>query len=140
MEFVKKANYTTGDVVYAQNLNMNYDYRLPESESNSRVVKNFFVILYAESQDPLTIHRKNYLAVKLTTNIVDEQIYTCGFDLSKNNFLNKQSWVSCSKVHTLDENQIIGSLGTFDKMTMKKVTRVFTRFQNEVQRQLLESI
>ena len=140
MEFVKKSNYSVGDVIYAQNLNMNYDYRLPETETNSRVVKNFFLVIYTEAQDPLTIHKKNYKAVKLTTSIVDEQIYTCAIDKSKNNFLNKQCWVSCSKEHTFDESQIIGSLGQVDKNTLKKVTRVYNRFQNEVQRQLLESI
>ena len=140
MEFIKKSNYSVGDVIYAQNLNMNYDYKLPEDDDNAKVVKNFFLIIYTEAQDSLTIHRKNYLAVKLTTSIVDEQIYTCAIDRSKNKFLNKQCWASCSKEHTFDEGQIIGSLGQVDKNTMKKVTRVYSRFQNEVQRQLLESI
>lgn len=140
MEFVKKSNYTVGDVIYAQNLNMGYDYKLPESESNSKIVKNFFVVLYAESLDPLTSHRKNYKVAKITTNIVDEQMYTCGIDSVKNDFLNKQCWVSCSKEHTLCEDQIVGSLGTLDKNTMKKIIRTYFRFENEVQRQLLESI
>ena len=67
MDFIKKGNYSVGDVVYAQNLNMKYDYRLPESESNCKIAKHFFVVIYSEAQDPLTVHKKNYVVAKLTS-------------------------------------------------------------------------
>ena len=76
----------------------------------------------------------------LLSLLVDEQIYTSGVDLNKNDFLKNLSWISCSKIHTLEEDQIIGSIGTFDKNTMRKFIKVFIRFQNEVQRQLLDTI
>lgn len=140
MMYTKKQQYEVGDVIYASNYNMKYDYRKPISETNSPVVKNFFLIIYAEQQDNMTMHRRNYCALKLTTSVVDEAIYTCSYSNEYNSFMKQSGFVSCSKLHTFDYNQIAGCLGKMDSNTMKKVFKIYHRFQCELERQFLERI
>ena len=138
--YTKKQQYEVGDVIYASNYNMKYDYRLPISENNNPIVMNFFLVIYSEQQDSMTMHKRNYCALKLTTNIVDEAIYNCKFSNEVNTFMKQSGYVSCSKVHTFDYNQIAGSLGQFDSNTMKKVFKIYHRFQCELERQFIDKI
>ena len=138
--YTKKQQYEVGDVIYASNYNMKYDYRQPMSEENNPVVKNFFLIIYAEQQDSMTMHKRNYCALKMTTSMVDEAIYTCRYSNEYNQFMKQPGFISCSKVHTFDYNQISGSLGQMDSCTMKKVFKIYHRFQCELERQFLEKI
>lgn len=138
--YTKKPQYEVGDVIYASNFNMKYDYRQPVSEQNNPVVMNFFLVIYSEQQDNMTMHKRNYCALKLTTKIVDEAIYNCKIDNDKNEFFNQPGYVSCSKVHTFDYNQIAGCLGKMDNNTMKKVFKIYHRFQCELERQFIDKI
>ena len=140
MEYVKKDTYEVGDIIYANNFNMNYDWRKPEDETNSKTVKNFFLVVYAEASDNMTMHKKNYLALKITTNVVDEAIYACRYDTDRNPFMNKSGFISCSKMHTFSQNQIIGCTGKLDQLTLKKTFKVYHRFQCELERQFIDRI
>ena len=46
MQYVKKDTYEVGDIIYANNFNMNYDWRKPEDEINSKTVKNYILVVY----------------------------------------------------------------------------------------------
>ena len=140
MEYVKKQCYEVGDVIYATNYNMKYDYRKPISPSNSPIVKNFFLVVYSEQNDNMTLHKRNCQELKMTTSVVDESIYNCSYSNKKIEFLNQGGYISCSKLHTFAGNQIIGCLGQMDSETMKKVFKIYHRFQCELERQFIDKI
>lgn len=140
MDIDKKEHYNVGDVIYAINYNMKYDCKQPISKDNLPYVKNFFLVVYTEAQDSLTLHRRNCQALKLTTRLVDEQLYACAIDNSKNPYLQSDGYVCCSKLHTFDTRQIIGAIGQMDQATMKRVFKIYHRFQCELERQFIERI
>jgi len=140
MEYIKKPFYNVGDVIFASNYNMKYDYRKPISDDNNPLIMNFFLVVYSEASDNMTLHQKNYQALKITTSMVDETIYNCKYSNIKNPFMPNPGFISCSKLHTFDTKQIAGCLGQMDSDTMKKVFKIYHRFQCELERQFLERI
>ena len=140
MQYTKKNYYEVGDVIFASNYNMKYDYREPMSKENNPMVMNLFLVIYSEENDALTLHKRNYVALKITTNIVDESIYSVKYSNIVNDFMPNQGFISCSKVHTFNSTQIAGYLGTMDVNTIKKAFKVYHRFQCELERQFLSVI
>lgn len=137
MEVNKKKYYEVGDVVLAESMDIGYK---RNTKDKSKFKTNLFLIIYSEKDDILTMHKKNYACLKITTSVVDESLYNTKYDTNVNTFLDREGFISCSKIHTISDDQILGHLGTIDSYTLSVCYKLFHRFQNEVDRQILDNI
>lgn len=140
MQYKKKLRYNVGDIIYAHSYSMKYDPQKPISEDNFPEITKLFLIIYAENLDDSIDSSRNYLVLKLTSNMEDIRKYSYIYPLSKNNFLDKQGLVKCNKIHTIDISQIKGSVGTLDSESLKEVYKLYRSFQNKIEEQLLERV
>lgn len=100
-----------------------------------------FVVLYDEQLDTNTDHCKNTICCKLSTQTTLVSTYSARIDLNYNSFLETPCIACCSKIHVLHkETNIYKVLGKLSPGTMKLITKMYVKFMNETQRQLLDSI
>jgi mRNA-degrading endonuclease toxin of MazEF toxin-antitoxin module len=99
-----------------------------------------FLIIYSESRDTTNMNQRNYLVMKMTTSLVGESQYVVHVDSNKEVFMNQDGYVACSKLHTISQEQIQKKFGELSPSLMKKVYKVYHKFQFEVERQFLETI
>ena len=106
---------------------------------DNEIRKGLFLVLYSETDDTTTENQKNYIVVKVTSQLVDTT-YVVKLSTKYNEFLQKDCYVACSKVHTFNYTQITGLLGEIDNNSLKKVFKCWCKFNYELERQCLERI
>lgn len=121
-------NYEVGTVVIAKYTNF-----------EGKRVTGLFLIIYSENNDIMTPNKKNYTALKVTSQLLDSS-YVSKLNCNVVEFLDKDCYVACSKVHTLSYSEIIKSLGKLDAYKIMCVYRTYKRYQNELERQMLDII
>lgn len=100
-----------------------------------------FLVLYDEQNDNGTIDDKNVIALKLSTQTTCANNYIVPIDSKTNDFLDKNCVACCSKLHTLHKvSNIYKLLGVVSPNTLKRVYKVYTKFQNELNNQILNKI
>lgn len=130
---------------------MNYDWSAPlmpgtvvcasygDFDNKERV--GLFCVLYDEQLDNNLNTKKNTVCVKISTQTTLVSNYSVQVNQDRNDFLNNPCIVCCSKVHLLHkENNIYKVLGVLDKGTYKNIVKTYTKFSNEMQRQLLDNL
>lgn len=105
------------------------------------VADGIFCVIYDEQFDSNIFTKKNVLALKLSTQLTLISNYSVEINSEDNEFLLKKSIVNCSKAHLLHkEQQVYRTLGQLDKNTYKKVFKSYMRWNNEIQRQLIDKL
>ena len=122
-------NYKSGSVVICNYINF-----------KGEIKKGLFVVLYNELYDNLNNNEKNFMAVKITTQLDMVGNYTVNLNLEENSFFKYPCLACCSKIHTLHKNQIEGVLGRLSENTFKKVYVSYSKFISEVNRQMMSEL
>lgn len=100
-----------------------------------------FCVLYDEQLDSNTEHCKNTICCKISTQTTLVSTYSARIDINYNSFLNSPCIACCSKIHVLHkQNNIYKILGRLSSGTMKLIMKNYTKFSNELNRQLLDVI
>lgn len=118
--------YKSGTIVIANYINF-------KGENKQGV----FMILYDEALDNTTDSVMNLTAIKITTQLSMVGNYTVNLKNEDSSFFKYDSLASCSKIHTLHKNQIVGVIGILGEKTYKKVYTGIRKFLNEIDRQML---
>ena len=118
--------YKSGTVVIANYVNF-------KGEKKQGV----FMILYDEALDNVTDSVMNVTAIKITTQLSMVGNYTVNLKNEDSDFFKHDSLASCSKIHTIHKNQIVGVIGILGEKTYKKVYTGIRKFLNEIDRQML---
>lgn len=95
-----------------------------------------FLILYDEALDSHHQFKDNVTALKCTTSDSIIGNYTVTLNDGNNNFLERDTVVACSKVHTLNKSQIFKVIGIINPITYTTVYKVYKRFVNEIEREM----
>ena len=95
-----------------------------------------FLILYDEALDSHHQFKENVTALKCTTSDSIIGNYTVTLNDGNNPFLERDTIVACSKVHTINKRQIFKELGTIHPITYRSVYKVYKRFVNEIEREM----
>lgn len=96
-----------------------------------------FMVMYDEALDNVTDSVMNVTAIKITTQLSMVGNYTVNLKNEDSDFFKHESLASCSKIHTLHKNQIVGVIGILGEKTYKKVYTGIRKFLNEIDRQML---
>lgn len=96
-----------------------------------------FMVMYDEALDNVTDSVMNVTAIKITTQLSMVGNYTVNLKNEDSDFFKHESLASCSKIHTLHKNQIVGVIGILGEKTYKKVYTGVRKFINEIDRQML---
>ena len=99
-----------------------------------------FLILYDEQIDASHNFKGNVTAVKITTSLNMCSNYSVCLKDGKNEFLDKDCFALCSKVTTLDKDQIYKVLGSLHPYTLRQVYKCYRRYETEVERQMEDYI
>lgn len=100
-----------------------------------------FVVLYDEQNDNNIIDNKNIVALKLSTKGTCVSNYSVPIETKLNNFIQQDCIVCCSKLHTLHKmEQVYKVLGMLHPATYHKIFKVFTKFNDEMNRQLIDNL
>lgn len=132
---------------------MTYDWNMPlvpgtvvcatyqDFEGKDRV--GLFCVLYDEQLDNNVFEKKNTICAKISsqTTLVGNYSVRIPIKEDRNNFLNTQCIVCCSKLHVLHkQTNIYKVLGILDKSTYSQVVKSYLKFSNEMQRQLIDKL
>lgn len=99
-----------------------------------------FLVLYDERSDNDIMDNQNVVALKLTTQNTCSN-YVLQISSKSNSFLDKDCIVCCSKLHTLHKvSNIYKVLGVVSPNTLKRVYRVYKKFENKMNDQILNNI
>ena len=99
-----------------------------------------FLILYDEQLDSSHTYKGNVTALKVTTSLNLCTNYCACLTDGKNDFLDRDCFALCSKVITLDKEQIYKVLGTIHPYTLRQVYKVYRRYEMELERQMEDYI
>ena len=100
-----------------------------------------FCVLYDEQLDDNVYTRKNVLACKVSTQTTLSSNYSVHVTMDKNQFLDKPCIICCSKLHVLHkERNIYKVIGKLDVCTVKTIYKIYKRFVDNTERQLLDRI
>lgn len=96
-----------------------------------------FCIIYDEQLDFHNNHKGNVTALKVTTAFTSLSNYSVCLADGNNDFIERDSFCQCSKIHTLDKaTQIYRHLGDLHKNTYKKVYKIHKAYEAEKDRQM----
>lgn len=118
--------YKSGTIVIANYINF-------KGENKQGV----FMVLYDEALDNTTDSVMNLTVIKITTQLSMVGNYTVNLKNEDSDFFKYDSLASCSKIHTIHKNQIVGVIGILGEKTYKKVYTGIRKFLNEIDRQML---
>ena len=98
-----------------------------------------FVVLHSEELDKDVHFAKNLVGLKITSKPLFVDRYYYNLSKTMYPFLDKDSWIQCSKPHTLDMNRAkyIGNLKPGHRMA---IYRLFKSFIHEAENQMLNGI
>lgn len=100
-----------------------------------------FLVLYDEQNDKNIMDDQNVVALKLSTQNTCASNYIIQITSKANKFLDKNCVVCCSKLHTLHKkSNVYKLLGVVNSNTLKRVYKVYRKFQNELNDQILNNI
>lgn len=99
-----------------------------------------FCVLYDEQLDASNNFKGNIVAIKITTSLSMVANYCTTLTDGRNTFFNKDCIALCSKVHTLEKDQVYKVLGTLHPATLRQVYKCFRRFESELERQMEDYI
>jgi hypothetical protein len=100
-----------------------------------------FLVLYDEQIDASHNYKGNITAVKVTTSLnMCSNYCVCLKEEGVNDFLDKDCFALCSKVITLDKEQVYKVLGCLHPRTLRQVYKCYRRYETEVERQLEDYI
>ena len=106
-------------------------------EFDGKTSVGLFYVLYDEASDSNNFHKDNIVGLKITST--SPAISNYMVDLKhhgSNSFIEKQCYVMCSKIHTLDKSQIYKVLGEVGYSTYKAVYKTYNKFLFELNRQV----
>lgn len=95
-----------------------------------------FLILYDEALDSHHQFKENVTALKCTTSNAIIGNYTVTLNDGNNDFVERDTIVACSKLHTLNKNQIFKEIGVISPITYRTIYKVYKRFINEIEREM----
>lgn len=96
-----------------------------------------FLVLYDEQLDSLHSYKGNVTALKVTTSLRMSSNYNVCISDGRNEFLDKDCFALCSKVHTLSKSdQIYKRVGVIHPATLRQVYKVYRRYEMELERQM----
>lgn len=107
-------------------------------EGKKRV--GIFCVLYTEQLDSSNNFKGNVVALKVTTSFNMITNYCVPLTDGKNEFLERDCMALCSKIHTLDKDQIYKTLGELHPYTLRQVYKCYRRFITELERQMEDYI
>lgn len=107
-------------------------------EGKKRV--GIFCILYDEQLDSSNHFKGNVIGLKVTTSYNMITNYCVPLTDGRNDFIEKDCMVLCSKVHTLEKEQIYKILGNIHPHTLRQVYKCYRRFETELERQMEDYI
>ena len=107
-------------------------------DGNKRV--GIFCILYDEQLDSSNNFKGNVVALKVTTSYNMITSYCIPLTDGRNDFLDKDCMVLCSKIHTLEKDQVYKELGVIHPHTLRQVYKCYRRFETELERQMEDYI
>lgn len=97
-----------------------------------------FLVLYDEQADD-DVYGNNCIGVKLTSR--DNHNYIIKVDRTKNNFLDKDCVICCSKLWTLTKDKhIYNILGKVDKDTLNSVYYMYKKFNIALDKQVKKEL
>lgn len=99
-----------------------------------------FCILYDEQLDSSNTFKGNVVALKVTTSYNMITNYCVPLTDGRNSFIERECMVLCSKLHTLEKEQIYKVLGSIHPHTLRQVYKCFRRFETELERQMEDYI
>lgn len=103
---------------------------------DGKLLPGVFLILYDEALDAHHQFKENVTALKCTTSDSIIGNYTVTLNDGNNSFVERDTIVACSKVHTLDKKQIFRELGVIAPETYRNVYKVYKKFINEIEREM----
>lgn len=103
---------------------------------DGKLLPGVFLILYDEALDSHHQFKENVTALKCTTSDSIIGNYTVTLNDGNNSFVERDTIVACSKVHTLDKKQIFKELGVIAPETYRNVYKVYKKFINEIEREM----
>ena len=105
---------------------------------NGEKTVGLFVILYDEQLDTTVTDSKNVIALKLSTKNTCISNYVVNINRELNDFLDDDCIVCCGKLHTLHKReQVYKVLGRLNPITFKMVYKVYQKFSQEINRQMI---
>ena len=130
---------------------MQYDWNMPlmpgtvvcatyqDFEGKDRI--GLFCVLYDEQLDNNVFEKKNTICVKISSQSTLVGNYSVKIPMERNDFLNNQCIVCCSKVHVLHkQSNIYKVLGILERGTYSQVVKTYLKFSNEMERQLIDKL
>lgn len=99
-----------------------------------------FCVLYDEQLDSSNNFKGNIVALKVTTSYNMIVNYCVPLNDGRNDFFDKDCIALCSKVHTMEKEQVYKILGTLHPYTLRQVYKVYRRFVTELERQMEDYI
>lgn len=100
-----------------------------------------FVVLYDEQNDNYVLDNKNVVALKLSTKGTCVSNYSVQIDMKLNNFLDDDCIACCSKIHILHKKQqVYKILGILHPATYHKIYKMYMKFSNEINNQLIANL
>lgn len=99
-----------------------------------------FCVLYDEQLDSANNFKGNVIALKITTSYSMITNYCVPLNDGRNDFFEKNCIALCSKVHTIDKDNIYKVLGELHPYTLRQVYKNYRRFETELERQMEDYI
>ena len=97
------------------------------------------LVIYNEGEDQQTFDNNNILVMKITSQMSDCP-YKVRLYKDKYDFLKLDSYVLISKLQITDISSVVYHLGFIDNNDMMKIFKTYTKFKNEMERQMLSHI
>lgn len=98
-----------------------------------------FVIVYVDDRDKNIHYKQNVVGLKVTSKPLFLDKYSYALPNSRVQFLDKDSWVQCNKLHVLDTEDV-KELGVLDLGLRMAVYRKLKEFLIETDNQMLDMI
>lgn len=96
----------------------------------------FFCVLYDEQLDSSNNFKNNFTAIKITTSYNMITNYCIPVSAENPDIFKKDCMALCSKLHTLNKDQVTSVLGHLHPKTIKQIYRCYKRFESELERQM----
>lgn len=110
------------------------------TDFSGSICQGIFLVLYDEQLDFSNNFKGNVIALKVSTQFHMITNYCVPLTDGHNSFFDKECMALCSKVHTLDKEQVYKVLGVIHPHTLRQVYKVYRRFEAELERQLEDYI
>lgn len=110
------------------------------TDFNGETRAGVFLVVYDEALDSNHNHKNNLLVLKVTTSHTMVSNYAVSLADGNNDFLDRDCMVICSKLHTINKEEVYKVPGTLKPYTFRVVYKQFRKFISELERQMEDYI